>query len=160
MRATDYLRQAHEEVKRLFGQLQRTPVTDAKERQGLLDMIADDLEVHTKIEEEIFYPALRAVSALVKEAEAEHDEVARLIGDVDARDPAGNDFQRMSRELQAKVEHHVAEEEGSMFRDAQRLGDAELERLGRRLEERQRELKSSTLQRGLRAAKLAAKKAI
>jgi hypothetical protein len=111
-------------------------------------------------EEEIFYPALRAVSALVKEAETEHEEVARLIGDVERRDPAGAEFQRMSRELQAKVEHDVAEEEGPMFRDAQRLGDAELERLGRRLEERQRELKSSTLQRGLRAAKLAAKKAM
>jgi hypothetical protein len=44
----------------------------------------------------------------------------------------------------------VSEEEGQMFREAERLGEE--------LEQRKQRLKTSIVQRGLRAAKLAARK--
>ena len=160
MRATELLRTDHAAVKRLFTELHQAPRGDAERRQKLLDTIADELEIHTKIEEELFYPALRKVSGSVDEAETEHREVSSLIGDVEGRDPASDEFVVKLRELQRKVEHHVAEEEGGMFADAERLGAAELDRLGREMAERKQTLKTSAVQRGVRAVKLAAKKAI
>ena len=160
MRATDLLHRDHEQVKALFRRLEQTPRNDTDTRQDLLDQIADELEVHTKIEEEIFYPALRRVSASVDEAVEEHRKVSSVIGYAEGRDPASDDFVLRVRELTRNVEHHVAEEEGPLFRDAERLGADELERLGTQLEERKQALKSSIVQRGLRAAKLAAKKVV
>jgi hemerythrin superfamily protein len=160
MRATDLLHRDHQAVQELFRRLEQMPRTDIEARQDLLDRIADELEVHTKIEEEIFYPALRPVSGLVDEAIEEHRKVSSVVGDAAGRDPGSDEFVLRVRELARNVEHHVAEEEGPLFRDAEKLGGAELERLGAQLEERKRAVKSSLVQRGLRAAKLAAKKVV
>lgn len=158
MRATDLLRSDHERVRQLFMEFETLGRDQSDARQQCLDKIADELEVHTKIEEEIFYPAVRPVSNLIGEAEHEHDQVASLIGDVEGRNPASDEFTIKVRQLQAAVEHHVAEEEGPIFRDAQQLGEAKLEEIGQRLQERKENLKTSLLQRGVRAAKQAARK--
>jgi len=160
MRATEMLHRDHQAVQELFRRLEQMPRTDTEARQGLLDEIADELEVHTKIEEEIFYPALRRVSARVDEAIEEHRKVSSVVGDAEGRDPASDEFVLRVRELARNVEHHVAEEEGPLFRDAEKLGVAELEKLGAQLAERKQALKSSLVQRGVRAAKLAAKKVV
>jgi hemerythrin superfamily protein len=158
MRATDLLHGDHQTVEQLFEQLGRAPRGDHESRQTVLDRIADELEIHSKIEEEIFYPALRRVSGQVDEAVEEHREVSTLIGAVEGEDPGSDEFASKVEELERAVQHHVFEEEGEMFRAAQKLGDPELERLGQQLAERKQTLKTSIVQRGLRAAKLAARK--
>jgi hypothetical protein len=109
-------------------------------------------------EEEIFYPALRDVSRGVGEAREEHNQVRTLIGRVQGRDPASPEFLRGIEDLKKAVLHHVAEEEGALFADAARLGEPELDRLGRDLAERKETLRTSLLQRGKRAVKQAAQK--
>ncbi|HXG02879.1 MAG TPA: hemerythrin domain-containing protein [Candidatus Binatia bacterium] len=158
MRATHLLHQDHEAVNALFGRFAQLPQQDGAGRQQLFDQIADELEVHASLEEEIFYPALRRVSDRVEEAGREHAEVKRLIGEIEGQDPASPEFDARVMELKRLVLHHVGEEEGPLFMDAARLGPEELDRLGREMAERQEALKTSLLQRGMRAAKRAARK--
>lgn len=158
MKATDFLTQDHRDVERLFMEFEQTPPSDGRRRQELMDQIAEELEVHAQAEEEIFYPALLTVSGMVEEARAEHAEVRRLIGDAEGRDPSSAQFTEKVGQLKQAVQHHVAEEEGRMFRDAERLGEAELQRLGTQLAEDKRSRKESLIRRGIRGMKLTAKK--
>jgi hemerythrin superfamily protein len=158
MRATDLLKHDHAEVKALFHNFEQTPATNGNRRQELMDTIAEELEVHAQIEEEIFYPAVRLVSNLVDHAQDEHNRVRSLIGDAEGRDPKSQEFAAKVAELKSAVLEHVSEEEGQMFAQAERLGADELDRLGREMAERKHTLKTSLIQRGIRGMKLAAKK--
>ncbi len=158
MNATEFLKEEHAAVSRLLTELIDTPVSNGERRQELLDKIADELEVHAQVEEEIFYPAVRTVSSHIAEAEKEHQEVRKCIGDAEGRDPGSAEFASKVAALKRTVLHHVSEEEGPVFLDARKLGVTELDRLGRELHERKQTLMTSLLQRGVRAAKLGAKK--
>jgi hemerythrin superfamily protein len=158
MNATQLLMQDHRMVESLFTQFEQTPATAGDQRQQIMDQIAEELEVHAQLEEEIFYPAVQRVTGTVGEARSEHGTVRSLIGDAEGRDPSSSEFATKVGELKAAVEHHVSEEEQQMFADAERCGHAELERLGHEIEERKRTLKESLVQRGIRGMKLAAKK--
>ncbi len=158
MKATELLKADHAAVSRLLTELVDTPVSNGERRQQLLDKIAEELEVHAQIEEEIFYPAVRKVSSHIQEAEKEHQEVKKCVGDTDGRDPSSAEFASKVAELKRLVLHHVSEEEGPVFLDAQKLGMTELDRLGHELEERKKTLMTSLLHRGVRAAKMGAKK--
>jgi hypothetical protein len=142
----------------MFAALEETAAGTGEARQQLLDRIAEELEIHTKIEEEIFYPAVQKVSGRIQHAREEHERVASLLGDVEGRDPASAEFMAGVRELKTAVMHHVAEEEGPIFEEAARLGDDELTRLGEQLAERKEVVKTSLVQRGVRAVKQAARK--
>lgn len=158
MQATELLRRDHAEVNTLFEQFGQTPPTSSARRQELMDTIAEELEVHAQVEEEIFYPALRDVSNLVDHAREEHNHVRTLIGAAEGRDPGSQEFTAKVSELKNAVLEHVREEEGQMFLDAERLGHEQLTRLGQQLAERKETLKTSLIQRGIRGMKLAAKK--
>jgi len=159
MRVTDLLHNDHETVKRLMIQLEGLPATNADGRQHLLDEIAEELEIHFKAEEELFYPAVRRIDeGVVAHAKEEHEEITSALGDAEGREPSGEDFVTRVARLKSTVLHHVAEEEGRIFPAAERLGGEELERLGAQFQERKHELKTSLLQRGVRAAKQAARK--
>jgi len=155
MRATELLRQDHEHVHALLDRLERA---SGDERQALLDEIADELEVHAQIEEEIFYPAVEGVSGRIEDARAGHDHARSLLGDVEGKSPESQEFVQKAQALKQSVLAHVAEEEGAIFMEAGRLGAEELERLGQRLEERKQTLKTSLLQKGVRSIKQAARK--
>jgi hypothetical protein len=157
MRATDLLRQDHQHVQDLFLRLQQAGSGD--ERQSLFDEIHDELEVHAQLEEEIFYPAVRQVSARVDDHVASHQHLRSVIGQTQGPDPGGEEFLRGVIVVQEVVLGHVAEEEGGLFLDAGRLGAEELERLGQQIAERKETLKTSLLQRGKRTLKQAVQKA-
>jgi hemerythrin superfamily protein len=75
MTATTLLKNDHTAVKKLFADFGRTTACAAKRRQALIDQIAHELEIHSTIEEEIFYPAVKNVrggQSLVSEAKSEH----------------------------------------------------------------------------------------
>ncbi len=76
MKATTLLKNDHTAVKKLFADFGRTTARAAKRRQALIDQIAQELEIHSTIEEEIFYPAVKNVrggQSLVSEAKSEHE---------------------------------------------------------------------------------------
>jgi hemerythrin superfamily protein len=159
MRVTDLIRDDHQTVHRLFFELEQTPPANGDARQEILDRIAEELEVHAQAEEAVFYPAVRAISRRIDDAEAGHAHLRSVMGSVEGLDPSSEEFVLKARQLKQVVLNHAAEEESGIFMDAERLGAEELERLGREFAERKETLKTSVLQRGIRAIKQAAQKA-
>jgi hemerythrin-like domain-containing protein len=138
MKATDVLKKQHREVLDLFKQIEKTD--DPSERRRLLDEITDALKMHTELEEEIFYPAIRESGAkkaeeMVLEAIEEHHVVDLILAEAPEIDPEADSFDAKMTVLQELVRHHIEEEEQEMFKLASRLGDEEAKDLGRRLEE-------------------------
>lgn len=138
MRVTDLIAQDHRQVHALFIELE---LADERARQGLLDRLIDELEVHADAEEVVVYPALRRVSRRIDDAEAAHVHMRALLTAVADLEPTAADFAARLRHLKGAVLNHVAEEEGGVLMDAARLGLEALERLGAEMEERKHELR-------------------
>jgi hemerythrin superfamily protein len=139
VKATDLLKKQHKEVKGLFKKVEKTE--DARGRKQLLEQITQALEMHTRIEEEIFYPAVRGLETkkaeeMVAEAFEEHHVVKLVLKDLPNVDPEDERFEAKMTVLSELVEHHADEEEQEMFKTAERLGKDELEDLGERMEAR------------------------
>ena len=148
MNAIDLLKNDHKTVRALFEELEGTTKRGAKKRTQLLEKIAKELDVHTKIEEEIFYPAFKAAAgegedeALYFEALEEHRAAGELVlPDLQATDPTTDRFSGRAKVLKEMIEHHAGEEEKEMFPKARKLFNrAELRELGDRLRQRKKEL--------------------
>lgn len=144
MRATDLLTRDHRTVRDLFLRLERTPGDDGGTREDLFDRIVDELEVHTRVEEEIFYPAVRAASRRVDDAEAAHQHLRAVLTEAQQAEPGSPAFMAGVRLAKQVVLAHVMEEELGVFLDAERMGTAELERLGAALAERKESLQRAS----------------
>jgi hypothetical protein len=145
MKATALLKQQHKDVAALFKEAERS--ADGRTRRRLVEDIAKNLEMHTAIEEEIFYPALERAASQQKardmmlEALEEHHVVKLVLGELPSVDPQADDFKAKIVVLKELVEHHVCEEHDEMFPWAEKhLEKDELDDLGRRLAERAEEL--------------------
>ena len=101
------------------------------------------LKVHTAIEEEIFYPAIKAriEPEMVNEAVVEHASCKDLIAQIDGMSGKEELFDAKVTVLSEFIEHHVKEEESEMFRQAKASG-IDLDELGDRMEARKAELES------------------
>lgn len=145
--AIDLLKEDHERVRHLMGQLGETTSRAAKTRTDLLEKIARELQVHTRIEEEIFYPAFRKAGdsehdEMYFEAKEEHRAVDSLVlPDLQKTDVQSDSFTGRFKVLKELVEHHIEEEEEEMFPEANKsLDDELLLELGERMAERKKEL--------------------
>ena len=117
----------HAEVKALFKQYEKLAKAGAPadERQALAQEICDMLKVHTQIEEEIFYPAARAVldeQDLVDEADVEHASAKELIGQIESGDAADDHYDAKVKVLGEYIDHHVGEEEKELFPEVRKAG--------------------------------------
>lgn len=151
MKATDLLKKQHKDVKALFKKVEKTG--DAEGRRELMERIGQMLALHTRLEEEIFYPAVRGLEtrkaeAMIAEAFEEHHVVELVLKDLPNVDPEDERFEAKMTVLSELVEHHVEEEEGEMYKLAERLGKDELQRLGQQIEARM----GGEMARGRRAA--------
>jgi len=145
MDAIELLEGDHQEVTRLFQRF--SAARNRRGEPGVAKKICQALEVHSQIEEEIFYPAVRAagedLAKQVDEAEREHAQVKRQVSAIQAmiEREANADLTAPVSALQKDVEHHVVEEEGEMFPRVTEAMDArERTDLGRQMTERKREL--------------------
>ena len=139
--AVKLLKDDHEKVKGLFRQFERAR-SDDKKRQ-LADEIMTELEVHSKIEEEIFYPAVRekvGEDELVAEAVEEHHVVDVLMQEIKQLDPSDERFEAKMTVLIENVEHHIEEEEEDMLPDAKKKLGKDVEALGDQMEQRKQQL--------------------
>jgi hemerythrin superfamily protein len=112
--------------------------------------IATELKVHTTIEEEIFYPALRdcddeRFGEDVAEAVEEHHVVDVLLEELASAEPASEAWVAKVQVLMENVEHHASEEESEMFPEVRKAftKDALVEQ-AERLEARKAELGAPT----------------
>jgi len=142
--AIDLLRKDHAEVKKAFKQFEKAKYKDPQACKDFLASICRDLEMHTTLEEEIFYPAVRGrikADDLMNEAQVEHNSAKQLIAELEKL--AGDDpmLKAHAQVLSEYVNHHVKEEEGEMFPKAKRA-KLDLEALGQQLLERKEQLKA------------------
>jgi hypothetical protein len=137
--ATDLIRGDHA---RVLGAFHRYKMASSPGRkQALVNTVCLALEVHAQIEEEIFYPAIRAEHpALVEKSVPEHEEMRSLIAMLRAMRPEDEEYDRSFMELMRKVIHHVADEETTLLPDAERLLAPQLGELGARMMKRRLEL--------------------
>jgi hemerythrin-like domain-containing protein len=140
MKATDLLKKQHREVKALFQKINKT--SDGETRRELMEQIAEKLQTHMAIEEEIFYPAVaedgpkKAQEEMVPEAYEEHHVVKLVLGELPDVDPEDERFDAKMTVLEELIDHHVDEEEKEMFKVAERLGADRLAELGAEMEAR------------------------
>ena len=142
MKATRLLKEDHDQVRALFREYESAGENAHKQKQGIVERVFRELEVHTKIEEEIFYPACegKIEEDMLKEAKVEHDSAKLLIAEIEAGDGQSDDyFDAKVQVLSEQIEHHVEEEEKELFAEV-RKADIDLKELGRQMAQRKREL--------------------
>jgi hypothetical protein len=142
----ELLKADHQKVADLFDRLESR---SGKEKLDIFKQIKSELELHTHIEEKIFYPALekpRETHDLTLEAYEEHAVVKSLLSELSRGRTANDEWQAKAKVLRENVEHHVEEEENELFDKADNaLEDDELEALGDRMaDEKARKLGRST----------------
>jgi hypothetical protein len=137
---TNLIRLDHTHVLSAFHQYE----ADSPQRlkKGLADNVCLAIEIHTQLEEEIFYPALRLVAdtEVLRKSTPEHDEMRGLISrlrHMPVTDPA---YDETFFELMRHVMHHVADEETLLLPAAERLLPDQLQELGARMNKRRLEL--------------------
>lgn len=150
MDALSLLTADHNRVRGLFARFQAAEENeDTAQMTELATKIIFELEIHTQIEEEIFYPALDATGDelhdTVSEGVEEHHVAKMLIAEVKALPPDDDAWAAKMKVLIESVEHHAGEEEGEMFPETRKVFDkAGLEELGARLEARKGQLGAPT----------------
>ena len=142
MDAIALLKADHDKVKGLLNELETTTERGVKTRAELFATIKGELTLHETVEEEIFYPELKAhpkAKDIVLEGYEEHHVVDLLMGELEALDVSDEAWGAKAIVMKENVEHHIEEEEGEMFRQARQVFDRqELEDLGARMLERKR----------------------
>ena len=115
--ALDLLKEDHERVQKLFDEVRSS---DKKRHPALFERIRKELEVHTHIEETIFYPNLKAqgdkeLVDIVLEGIEEHRQAKMFLDEIDSLRENSSKFEPKLKVLMEDVEHHVSEEESEMF---------------------------------------------
>ena len=139
------LKADHKAVKALFKEFEGLSDDSREdEKRDLVQQICDELTVHAQVEEEIFYPAVRAAiedADLLDEAEVEHATAKELIAQLNEMEPGDDLYDAKVTVLSEYIDHHVKEEEGEMFPKAQK-SKLDADGLGREMSARKQELKA------------------
>jgi hemerythrin-like domain-containing protein len=137
MDALQLLKSDHDKVKKLLADGESTTERGEKTRTELFATIKGELIVHERIEEEIFYPALRdhpKAKDIVLEAYEEHDVVDTIMSELEDTPVTDETWGAKFKVMKENLEHHIEEEEGEMFKQARSVFDRdELEELGNRM---------------------------
>ena len=142
--AVAVLKADHRQVEGWFAQFSKSRTNSRK--QQLAAQICAALTTHTRIEEEIFYPAFLAATAdkdMHHEAVVEHDGAKELIAQIEAMRASDDYFEAKVTVLSEMIKHHVKEEEqpGGMFAEAKK-SNMDLKTLGEQLLTRKQELQA------------------
>lgn len=142
--AISLLKSDHRLVEDLFQQIEATD--DDDELTELVLALHTALSVHTRIEEEIFYPALRAASAeagdLLDEAAVEHGSAKHFLIDLSTSTNEDRFYRARLKVLKEHIRHHIKEEEEQLMPLAERA-DIDLQQLGSLISDRHETLMSA-----------------
>jgi hemerythrin superfamily protein len=137
--ALELIRSDHREVDALFAKALGDDTPSAQRRRAIAQIV-EALSVHARMEEALFYPALRKAGGAderdsVLEAAEEHTIVKELIAKIERSEGRDETLNAKVTVLKELVHHHVQEEEGTIFDEARRvLGKERLEQLGEQMQ--------------------------
>ena len=139
MDAISLLKDDHAKVKRMLAEGESTTERGEKTRTELFAKLKEEMVLHERIEEEIFYPALKEhpkARDIVLEGFEEHHVVDEIMGELEATDVTDETWGAKFKVMKENIEHHIEEEEGEMFKQARQVFENdELEQLGARMME-------------------------
>ena len=141
------LKADHDKVEKMFDQYEKEKDDlSPEEKAEMVETICGELIVHAQIEEEIFYPSIRAVAdeeleELLDEAEVEHSGAKDLIAQLEDATPEEPLYDAKVTVLGEYIKHHAKEEEGEMFPKVKKAKDLDLDALGDQMRERAETLK-------------------
>ena len=137
------LRADHRRVAALYEQYEGARSTTKK--KSIVAEICHELAIHAQVEEEIFYPAVKAAlkdKELVPEATVEHATLKELIAQVKDKEPDGEMFDAKIQVMSEYTKHHVKEEQNEMFPKAQKTR-LDMKALGAQIAARKAELQAN-----------------
>lgn len=144
--ATKVLARDHRTVEAMFARYESTSGTTAKVK--IADEICAELKIHARMEEELFYPAMRGQihDAMLAKAYGEHEEALQLVEEIAGGGADEAFYDARVRMLRQRIEQHIAEEEkkaNNMFEQARASG-VDLTALGEQLLALRAKLKQQT----------------
>jgi iron-sulfur cluster repair protein YtfE (RIC family) len=147
MKATELLRNAHVLFRRLVAEHRGS---SPERKREIFRTLKKELEIHAKVEEELFYPAvvrLRSgeARAIVRNGLEEHQALEGLLAEIDQMDVMDERYDERIAALRESLERHLRDEEERIFAQAlSHLSDARLEKIGSDMEARREKLASSS----------------
>lgn len=146
MDAITLLTDDHARVKKLFRSFEK--MKDKDDDIALQDIVTtacSELQVHSQLEKEIFYPAVRALAdheleEMLNEADVEHESVDALVHKLANSKLDDEMYKANFTVVMEYVKHHVKEEEKEMFPKVRKLRRLDLKALGEQMRARQEEL--------------------
>ena len=136
LNALELIKDDHDRIKDMFEQA--LAADDPVERGDLLQNIRAELMAHERMEEDVFYPALRAASDkakdIVLEGYEEHHVIDLILDELFDVPENTDQWHAKLKVLHENLEHHIEEEEKEMFKRARKTLSAEtLDELGRKM---------------------------
>lgn len=132
------LKTDHKKVAGILEKIDATTERGVKTREELFTQLKSELDVHTRIEETIFYPELEKADEthdITLEAFEEHRLVKQLLTELEKMEKGDEQWTARFTVLKENIEHHVEEEETDMFPNAKKvLGEERAEEIGTRME--------------------------
>ena len=138
------LTEDHKKVKQMFKDFEKLKEGKSTARKAaLVKQICLELTIHAKVEEEIFYPAVRDAiddDDLMDEADVEHAGAKDLIAQLESMAPGDDHYDAKVTVLSEYINHHVKEEQDEMFPKV-RKAKVDVATLGERIAQRKQALK-------------------
>jgi hemerythrin-like domain-containing protein len=136
--AIEMLKADHRRVRALFQRYDETD--DQAMRQGIVAELFVELELHTQLEETVFYPAFadetnQEGQELVAASLEDHEDIDVLVEELRGLDADQEAFAAKFQDLRIKVEQHVQDEETQMFPQAEQALEEQLEELRDEMQE-------------------------
>lgn len=135
MDVIEELKAQHRFAEQLLGEIEAAEAPEAKER--LTRELTHKLDDHMKFEESIFYPMVESVDpSLVEEGFREHENCRQSLRKLQGPVDSTQEFDTNLNELKKLINHHVEEEERSLFPKCQeQLDEATLTQMGLEMED-------------------------
>ena len=147
MKATELLRNAHALFRRLFAE--HCSASPDKKRE-IFRTLKRELEIHARIEEELFYPAVARLRsgearAIVRDGLEEHQALEGLLAEIDQMDAKDPGYDERIAALHESLERHLRDEEDRIFAQAlSHMSEARLEKIGSDMQARKEKLGSGS----------------
>ena len=146
MNVLNILRKDHSTVRSLFNKYSRAGKSSHEKKLEIFEQMRRELQIHSRAEQEIFYPAIKAMNGtesrkLVTDALKEHKDVDELLTQISRLKATDKSFDENIETLFEYVDHHIEYEEGEIFQFvAENYSEEDLNDIGKQIEERKKTL--------------------
>ncbi|WP_303906922.1 hemerythrin domain-containing protein [Thiohalomonas denitrificans] len=137
MDAIEFLKVDHAHVRDLVGRMMATNVEQLDLRHQLFELLRQEFEIHTQIEEHLLYPVIERQGSheqeQVRDSVEEHQELRDRLAQLAKIDLSDSSWKQSLIEFNEVLEHHLSDEEEDLFPRARREIGSELEQMGGRM---------------------------